>query len=186
MSAFNDFVILYNTTFVYSVTFQYVSTPNLLWKNFKATSYIYWQLYWAIIADLSRFKNSINTLCRDLGPVSQKSLSPLAILSMEKTMVTKVISELKSVSRLKIFFQKLDPEEHRNCIESIYLVASNEMSFVTFHPYGLLKARGFHCFLRTKTCTNVLHCIGGYRSTLIYRRSRTSIGKYQGLVSVIR
>ncbi len=35
--------------------------------------------------------------------VSQKILSPLVILSMEKTMVTKVISELKSVSRLKIF-----------------------------------------------------------------------------------
>ncbi len=47
------------------------------------------------------------------GPVSQKILSPLVILSMEKTMVTKVISELKSVSRLKIFrerfFEKLDP-----------------------------------------------------------------------------
>ena len=35
--------------------------------------------------------------------VSQKILSALAILSMEKTMVTKVISELKSISRLKIF-----------------------------------------------------------------------------------
>ncbi len=35
-------------------------------------------------------------------PVSQKILSPLVILSMEKTMVTKVISELKSVSRIKI------------------------------------------------------------------------------------
>ncbi len=39
----------------------------------------------------------------DQGPVSQKILSPLVILSMEKTMVTKVISELKSISRLKIF-----------------------------------------------------------------------------------
>ncbi len=38
-----------------------------------------------------------------LGPVSQKILSPLVILSMEKTMVTMVISELKSISRLKIF-----------------------------------------------------------------------------------
>ena len=38
----------------------------------------------------------------DMGTVSQKILSPLVILSMEKTMVTKVISELKSVSRLKI------------------------------------------------------------------------------------
>ena len=36
------------------------------------------------------------------GPVSQKILSPLVILRMEKTMVTKVIGELKSVSRLKI------------------------------------------------------------------------------------
>ncbi len=34
--------------------------------------------------------------------VSQKILSPLVILGMEKTMVTKVISELKSVSRLKM------------------------------------------------------------------------------------
>ncbi len=36
-------------------------------------------------------------------PVSGKILSPLVILSMEKTMVAKVISELKSNSRLKIF-----------------------------------------------------------------------------------
>ncbi len=33
----------------------------------------------------------------------KKILSPLVILSMEETMVTKVISELNSVSRLKIF-----------------------------------------------------------------------------------
>ncbi len=39
---------------------------------------------------------------KDMGPVSQKILSPLMILSREKTMVTKVISELKSLSRLKI------------------------------------------------------------------------------------
>ncbi len=38
-----------------------------------------------------------------MGPVSQKILSPLVILSMEKTMITMVISELKSISRLKIF-----------------------------------------------------------------------------------
>ena len=38
-----------------------------------------------------------------LGPVSQKILSPLVIFSMEKTMVTMVISELKSISRLKVF-----------------------------------------------------------------------------------
>ncbi len=43
------------------------------------------------------------TVAKDQGPVSQKILTPLVILSMEKTMVTKVISELKSVSRLKIF-----------------------------------------------------------------------------------
>ncbi len=35
--------------------------------------------------------------------VSQKILTPLVILSMEKTMVTKVISQLKFISRLKIF-----------------------------------------------------------------------------------
>ncbi len=38
-----------------------------------------------------------------LEPVSQKILSPLVILSMEKIMVTMVISELKSISRLKNF-----------------------------------------------------------------------------------
>ncbi len=38
----------------------------------------------------------------DQGPVSQKILSPLVILSMEKKMVTKVIREVKSISRLKI------------------------------------------------------------------------------------
>ncbi len=36
-------------------------------------------------------------------PVSQKILSHLVILSIEKTMVTKVISELKSISGLKGF-----------------------------------------------------------------------------------
>ncbi len=36
------------------------------------------------------------------GQFLKKILSPLVILSMEKTMVTKVISELKSISRLKI------------------------------------------------------------------------------------
>ncbi len=44
-------------------------------------------------------------------PVSQKILSPLVILSMEKTMVTKVIRELKSVSRLKIL-----PETGPRCL----------------------------------------------------------------------
>ncbi len=38
-----------------------------------------------------------------LGPVSGKILRPLAILCMEKTIVAKVISELKSISRLKTF-----------------------------------------------------------------------------------
>ncbi len=37
------------------------------------------------------------------GPVLKKILSPLVILSLEKTMVTMVINELKSISRLKIF-----------------------------------------------------------------------------------
>ncbi len=41
-----------------------------------------------------------------LGPASQKNLSPLVILSMEKKMVAKVISELKAVSRHKIFAQR--------------------------------------------------------------------------------
>ena len=40
---------------------------------------------------------------KQLGPVSQTILSPLVTLNMEKTMVTKVISEFKSISRLKIF-----------------------------------------------------------------------------------
>ena len=40
---------------------------------------------------------------RNQGPVSQKILSPLVILSVEKTMVTMVISELKSISRLTMF-----------------------------------------------------------------------------------
>ncbi len=37
------------------------------------------------------------------GPVSQNILSPLVILSMEKTMVTMVISELKFISKPKSF-----------------------------------------------------------------------------------
>ncbi len=35
----------------------------------------------------------------------QKILSALVILNMEKTMVAEVISELKSISRLKIFWE---------------------------------------------------------------------------------
>ncbi len=43
-------------------------------------------------------------------PLSQKIVqSTLVILSMEKTMGTKVISELNAVSRLKIFAEKLSP-----------------------------------------------------------------------------
>ncbi len=38
-----------------------------------------------------------------LEPVSQKILSPLAIVSKEQTMVAKVIRELKSIPGLKIF-----------------------------------------------------------------------------------
>ncbi len=38
-----------------------------------------------------------------LGLDSHKSLSPPVIFRMEKTMVAKVISELKSVSELEIF-----------------------------------------------------------------------------------
>ncbi len=42
----------------------------------------------------------------ELGPLSKKKiLSPVVILSMEKTMVDNVISELTSVSRLKISVQ---------------------------------------------------------------------------------
>ncbi len=37
------------------------------------------------------------------GDSSSKILSSLVIFSMEKAMATKVISELKSVSRLKMF-----------------------------------------------------------------------------------
>ncbi len=43
------------------------------------------------------------------GSVSQKTLSPLVILSNEKTMVAILIRELNSVTvRLKRYFQKLD------------------------------------------------------------------------------
>ncbi len=63
------------------------------------------------VADISRGclkiigerQNVSQTVITDQRPVSQKISSPLVILSMEKTMVTMVISELKSVSRLKIF-----------------------------------------------------------------------------------
>ncbi len=41
---------------------------------------------------------------RVMERVSQKVLSPLVILSMEKTMVAMVISELKSFLDLKFFF----------------------------------------------------------------------------------
>ena len=39
----------------------------------------------------------------DFGLVSQKILSPLVLLSMQKTMVAKVISELKYLTGLKLF-----------------------------------------------------------------------------------
>ena len=45
------------------------------------------------------------------GQFLEKYLSPLVILSMEKTKVAVVISELKSVSRLKIF-----PETGPRCL----------------------------------------------------------------------
>ncbi len=54
-----------------------------------------------------------------LGPVSQKILSPLVILSMEKTMVTMVISELKSISRLQIF-PETGPSTFKNTIYCIH------------------------------------------------------------------
>ena len=41
------------------------------------------------------------------GSVSVKTVGPLVILGTEKTMVTKVISELRALSRLKICFHKL-------------------------------------------------------------------------------
>ncbi len=49
-----------------------------------------------------------------LGPVSQKILSPLVILSMEKTMVTMVISDLSPFLDLR-FFEKLNPHVLGTC-----------------------------------------------------------------------
>ena len=51
----------------------------------------------------TKYDSIYRSSAKHLGPVSQKILNPLVILSMEKTMVTMVISELKSISRLKIF-----------------------------------------------------------------------------------
>ncbi len=61
-------------------------------------------------------KQPIYVLCVKLqGPVSKKILSPLVILSMEKTMVTKVIRELKSISRLQIF-RETEPERSSSAV----------------------------------------------------------------------
>ncbi len=47
----------------------------------------------------------------DLRPVSEKiSKTPTSDLKHGENKVVKVISELKSLSRLKIFFQKLEPD----------------------------------------------------------------------------
>ena len=50
----------------------------------------------------TKMNNSLACDVNVKGSVSQKILSHLVILSMEKTVVTMVISELKSVSKLKI------------------------------------------------------------------------------------
>ncbi len=59
--------------------------PVLLNQNYIGQSQVRLLVYLALVA------------------VYQKILSRIVILSMDKTMVTRVISELKSVSRLKFF-----------------------------------------------------------------------------------
>ncbi len=74
-----------------------VSSVTVKSKNFPKGSQVS-----KSISMISVQVTKLNPQATDHGPVSQKILSPLVILSMEKTMATKVISELKSVSRLKI------------------------------------------------------------------------------------
>ena len=63
-----------------------------------------------------------------MGQIVKKSKSPLAILNMEKTMVTKVISELKSVSRLKIF-----PESSPIYVQTFYRTQEHELNISMSH-----------------------------------------------------
>ncbi len=77
-----------------------------IWFHFK------WDVgnkYFNLTFKCQHQNRSPQIYCHLQGPVSQKILSPLVVLSMEKTMVVKVISEILSVSRLKDFFQKLAP-----------------------------------------------------------------------------
>ncbi len=76
-----------------------------------------------------------------LGPVSKKIWSPLVILSMEKTMVTKVISELKSVSRLKIL-----PETGPRCqiLGRLCRIVDVKVEFTRMALYDLYCARHVH------------------------------------------
>ncbi len=103
------------------VLFVIVSLPATIVVNVFSVIYWFPPMQWIVPIEvthkvaifLSILSGAVNFLLyclagakfrqKLLGPVSQKILSPLVILSMEKTMVTNVISELKSVSRLKIF-----------------------------------------------------------------------------------
>ncbi len=69
-----------------------------------------------------------------MGPVSQKIVSPLVILSMEKTMVTMVISELKSISRLKIF-RETEPWSFKAAFRKAPFNALHSMSGFHFLYY---------------------------------------------------
>ncbi len=62
-----------------------------------------------VLGDATEFlyRNSLSERKRNTWGQFLEVLSPLEILNMKQKMVAKVISELKSVSRLKIFFQKL-------------------------------------------------------------------------------
>ncbi len=70
-----------------------------------------WMVHQAITSQRTRYilfiwnlsGQGVKNVAKSRGQFLKDILSPLVILSMEKTMVTKVISELKSVSRLKIF-----------------------------------------------------------------------------------
>ncbi len=81
----------------------------------------------------SLLKPDINTE-RDQGPVSQTILSPLVTLSMGKTMVAKVISELKSISRhfsrnwpqqVTLQLQRLEMQDEFN--ELSYIITYKEV-----------------------------------------------------------
>ncbi len=58
--------------------------------------------------EVSCVEELLRDLYRHQGPVSHKILSPLVILSKEKTMAAMMISELKSILKLR-FSQKMVP-----------------------------------------------------------------------------